>query len=191
MVQTQLREREEQIDAGLLTDSYYPSRRMMMGIICSATQLCGGSWLQATQVTHFLIFHSGPHERWKLWKQPNPTSSVLSWCDLFQIRKCWILMRKGIIKNNTGVSVMVINPSSHVVVLLRLDSFSASVMLANTGISTAIYISFFCLFSNNTHSASYITSSDVSEYSNCTRKSKYYSRASWDVGVLSNCAISL
>lgn len=37
MVQTQLR--EEQIDAGLHSDSYYPNRRMMMGIICHATQL--------------------------------------------------------------------------------------------------------------------------------------------------------
>lgn len=36
MVQTQLR--KEQIDAELLTDSYYPNRRMMMGIICRATQ---------------------------------------------------------------------------------------------------------------------------------------------------------
>lgn len=126
MVQTQLR--EEQINAGLLTDSYYPSRRMMMGIICSATQLCGGSRLQATQVTHFLIFHSGSHELWTLWKQPNPTASVLFWFGLFQIRKCWTFTWK--------VRDMVINASSHVIVI-------HSVMLANTGISTSTYISFF------------------------------------------------
>lgn len=36
IVQTQLR--KEQIDAELLTDSYYPNRRMMMGIISRATQ---------------------------------------------------------------------------------------------------------------------------------------------------------
>ncbi len=35
MVQTELR--KEQIDAEWLTDSYYPNRRMMMGIICCAT----------------------------------------------------------------------------------------------------------------------------------------------------------
>lgn len=62
-VQTQLREKKkkEQIDAELLTDSYYPNRRMMMGIICCATQLQRGSRLQATPVTHFLIFHSRSH----------------------------------------------------------------------------------------------------------------------------------
>lgn len=52
----QIRLRKEQIDAELLTNPYYPNWRMMMGIICCATQL-----LQATSVTHFLIFHSGSH----------------------------------------------------------------------------------------------------------------------------------
>lgn len=52
---------EGQIDAELLTDSDYPNRRMMMGIISCATQPQWGSRLLATLVTHFLIFLSGSH----------------------------------------------------------------------------------------------------------------------------------